>query len=103
MAAALGAIADAVEEGRAEGRHIDDLIVQLRRSRKRIFGPRVLEGSARGRLRAYLCSHVGEFVEGEELAEVAGIMAWARRIRELREEGLEITERRGAYRLERLP
>ena len=42
-------------------------------------------------------------MEGEELSEVAGIMEWARRIRELREEGLEITERRGAYRLERLP
>lgn len=47
-------------------------------------------GSARGRIRQYLSAHVGEVVDGAELAVVAGISEYARRIRELREEGLTI-------------
>jgi biotin operon repressor len=47
---------------------------------------------------------VGEVVYGEELAAVAGISEWARRVRELREEGLAIEELGGSrYRLAALP
>ena len=41
---------------------------------------------ARNLLRQYFLSHVGEVIETETLAQVAGIRAYARRIRELRDE-----------------
>ena len=47
--------------------------------------------SARDKLRESFIEHVGEILGKTELAEVAGISEWARRIRELREdEGLRI-------------
>ena len=47
--------------------------------------------SGRDRLRSYLVEHVGEVVEGEELAAVSGISEYARRVRELRnDEGFQI-------------
>ena len=46
--------------------------------------------SAKARLRAYFLEHVGEVLDGEELAQVGAITAWARRIRELRAEGWQI-------------
>ena len=49
------------------------------------------EGGARGRLRRFFESRVGQIVDKAELAKVAGIHEWARRVRELREkEGLQI-------------
>lgn len=68
-----------------------------------------LPASAHGRLLAYLRAHVGETVGKERLAGVAGIMEWARRVRELRvEEGWPISTdetrddlRPGEYVLER--
>jgi hypothetical protein len=47
-------------------------------------------GSARGRIRQYLQAHKGEVIDGAELAVVGGISEYARRIRELRDEGLTI-------------
>lgn len=41
---------------------------------------------ARDRIRAYLLSHVGEVIDTQTLAAVAGIREYARRIRELRDE-----------------
>lgn len=57
---------------------------------------------AKGKILAYLREHVGEAVHGSELAAVAGIQEWPRRVRELRvEEGYEISELGGGiYRLE---
>ncbi len=57
------------------------------------------------RILDYLTSRVGQNVPGREIAEVAGIAEWARRIRELRvEHGYEITVvrkgRDSTYRLE---
>lgn len=47
--------------------------------------------SARGRVREYLVEHVGTVISSEELAAVAGIHEFGRRIRELRvEEGYNI-------------
>lgn len=43
-------------------------------------------GGARARLLRYFRSHVGEVLEGDELAGVAAIHEWARRVRELRVE-----------------
>src|SRR5438067_1648349 len=48
--------------------------------------------SARDRLKQYLLDNVGRIVEGAELAAVAGIDSWTRRIRELRDdEGMRIS------------
>lgn len=47
-------------------------------------------GSARDRIRQYLMVHSGEVIDGTELAVIAGISEYARRVRELREEGLGI-------------
>lgn len=47
-------------------------------------------GSARDRIRKYLCEHVGEIVDGDELSVISGISEYGRRIRELRAEGLKI-------------
>lgn len=103
IAAALEAIAAAAERGDAEGHHIDQVILQLGRIRRRLYGPRKLPGSGRRRIREHLIAHVGEWIDGEELAEVAGISEWARRVRELRDSGLDIEERTGSYRLTALP
>jgi len=46
--------------------------------------------SARDRIRQYLIAHSGLVIDGTELAVVAGISEYARRVRELREEGLKI-------------
>jgi biotin operon repressor len=51
-----------------------------------------------------MTDNVGEIIPGEELAEVAGISEWARRLRELRAEGMEISQPEvGMYRLDQLP
>ncbi len=42
--------------------------------------------AARDRIEAYLKMHVGQEIEGEELAVVSGISEYARRVRELRKE-----------------
>jgi hypothetical protein len=47
-------------------------------------------GSARARIRQYLLAHAGQVIDGTELAVIGGISEYARRIRELREEGLTI-------------
>jgi hypothetical protein len=46
--------------------------------------------AARQRIREYLVMHRGLVIDGEELAVVSGISEYARRTRELREEGLTI-------------
>ena len=104
VAAMLESVAKAVDADReVSGEHIDNAIAQLRGIRAELFGPRELPGSARERLVRHLSLHVGEWLEGPELAEVAGISAWARRLRELRADGYAISEHHGAYRLDRLP
>lgn len=49
-----------------------------------VFDPDDTCGSARSRIQRYLRLHVGEFIDRRELAAVAGISEWARRVRELR-------------------
>jgi hypothetical protein len=50
-----------------------------------------VEQSAKARLRHYFTDHVGDIIHADELAVVAGISEYARRIRELRrEEGFRI-------------
>ena len=62
--------------------------------------------SAKSRLLDHFLDHVGEVVDGVDLARVAGITAWQRRVRELRADGwLIVTHhddaglRPGQYRL----
>jgi len=47
--------------------------------------------SARSRVLLYLRQHVGQTVDGDQLDGVAGIRASARRLRELRADGWDIT------------
>src|SRR4051794_32921802 len=62
--------------------------------------PPTLSGSARTRLLHYLERHEGEVVTPDELAQAAGIRAWERRIRELREDGHDVEHVGGGrYRL----
>lgn len=103
IAAALHSLADAVDQGRQCGDELDELVVQLRGVRRRAFGAPRPAGSARSRISALLVRRVGEWVTGDELAAVAGISEWARRIRELRESGYLISESGGSYRLDELP
>ena len=104
VAAVIENIAAAAEEGRADAAQFDGVIAHLRGLRREVLGTTRQPGSARARIRAYLIERVGETVHGEELAEVAGILAWSRRIRELRAEGMDIVELGGSrYRLERVP
>jgi biotin operon repressor len=57
-------------------------------------------GGARTRILRFLLSRLGEWVSSEEIAAIAGIDAWTRRIRELRfEQGYEIEEGGGRYRI----
>ncbi len=64
-------------------------------------GPKI---SGKKRLKRYFESRVGEVVTGQELAAASGVLAWARRVRELREEGMVIDELGGSrYVLRELP
>lgn len=49
-------------------------------------------GGAKSRLRKYFQRHPGEAVSAEALEAVAGIRAWPRRIRELRADGMSISQ-----------
>ncbi len=46
--------------------------------------------SARGRIRDYLQAHPNTAINGLELAAISGISEYARRVRELRSEGMPI-------------
>lgn len=83
---------------------LDHTVAQLKGLRIHAFGRARSPGAARDRIRRYLIDNVGEIIPGEELAEVAGISEWARRLRELRAEGMEISQPEvGMYRLDELP
>lgn len=83
---------------------LDHAIAQLKGLRIHAFGRVRSPGAARDRIRTYLIDKVGEIIPGEELAEVAGISEWARRLRELRAEGMQISQPEvGMYRLDQLP
>lgn len=101
----INSVADALDANRRDGlgEHLDSATAQLRGLRRELFGPRELTGSARDRLAAHLTLHAGQWVQGTELAEVSGISAWARRLRELRADGWAISEQNGAYRLDEIP
>jgi hypothetical protein len=104
-ASSLATLADEIEAGEADRDEIDPVIAEIVSAQRRHFGPRPRARRGEGgrqKLLAYLRERVGQVVFGEELAAIAGIGEWARRIRELRHEhGYEITELGGsAYRLE---
>jgi 5-methylcytosine-specific restriction endonuclease McrA len=97
--------ADKVEAGEAKRDELDQTVAEIVGAQRRHFGPRPRARRGEGgrhKLLAYLRERVGQPVYGEELAAIAGIGEWARRIRELRHEhGYEISELGGsAYRLE---
>jgi biotin operon repressor len=83
---------------------LDRAIAQLKGLRIHAFGRTRPPGAARDRIRSYLIQNMGQVIPGEELAEVAGVSEWARRLRELRAEGLKISQPEvGMYRLDDLP
>jgi hypothetical protein len=104
IASVLDRLAAHLDEAHVDGSQLDTAIAELKGLRHRRFGTPRREGSARQRIHAYLVAHVGEPVQGVELAEIAGISEWARRVRELREEGLALRELGGSvYVLDELP
>lgn len=105
VAAALDRLSSRLSAGDPLGPDSLDLaIAQLKGLRVHAFGRGRSAEPARDRIRAYLIEHVGEVIPGEELAEVAGVSEWARRLRELRAEGLPISQPEvGMYRLDALP
>ena len=83
---------------------LDRAVAQLKGLRVHAFGRSRSPGAARDRIRSYLIQNIGQIIPGEELAEIAGISEWARRLRELRAEGLRISQPEiGMYRLDDLP
>jgi biotin operon repressor len=75
-------------------------------ARGQIYGDRRpdLEGSARLRILTYFQQNEGEAVSADVLAEVSGIRAWERRVRELREQGYDVAYLgNGRYRLSSEP
>src|SRR4051812_36544667 len=94
LALTIGQFAERVDRGETiDPRPLDLAVAQLKGLRVKAFGRRPRETApARQRLREYFIDNVGQDLPGEELAEVAGISEWARRIRELRAEGLEICQ-----------
>jgi 5-methylcytosine-specific restriction endonuclease McrA len=84
---------------------LDNVVAELRVLIVRRFGrkPRAARGGgARHAILAHLLANVDQWLDGEELAAVSGIQAWARRVRELRvEHGYDIVERDDRYRLRR--
>lgn len=71
-------------------------------ARALVYGDRRpdLEGSGRQRILVHFQRNEGEPVSAAELAEVSGIRAWERRVRELREQGHDIEYLgEGRYRL----
>jgi biotin operon repressor len=92
--------------GQLDALPMDVAVGQAAAARREIIGSaRAKAGpGAKKRIRRYLEERVGQVVYGEELAAVAGISEWARRVRELREDGLDVEELGGSrYRLARLP
>ena len=94
------------KNGELDALPMDTAVGQVTAARREIVGAasRKPGPGAKARVRRYLEARVGEIVYGEEIAAVAGISEWARRVRELRDEGLVIEELgRSRYRLARLP
>ena len=92
--------------GELDALPMDVAVGQVIAARREIIGvaPTKAGPGAKKRIRLYLEERVGQVVYGEELAAVARISEWARRVRELREEGLDVEELGGSrYRLARLP
>ena len=77
------------------------LLIDLQGSFRRLGRAVVAEAgfrttSARGRIRQYFAAYPGQVIDGAELAVVAGISEYARRVRELRKEGFRIITGPGA-------
>lgn len=100
LARRLEDIADGLSEQTTRA-PLDGVIADLRIFAVRQFGrkPRAAPGEGGGpQILRHLQNHVGEWLDGEELAVVSGIGEWARRVRELRvEQGYDIIQDEGKY------
>lgn len=100
LARRLEAIADGLSEQTTRA-DLDSVIADSRIFAVRQFGrkPRAAPGQGGGPLiLRHLQNHVGEWLDGEELAVVSGIGEWARRVRELRvQQGYDIIQDEGKY------
>ena len=99
----LEGLADAIARGEDVRADVEDVTAEVTTLLSRLYGPRPRAPRGEGaawKMLAYLQAHVGEWVHGDELARVAKIQAWARRVRELRvEHGWRIEEEGDRYRL----
>jgi hypothetical protein len=95
------------EHGALDPSAVDLVIAQARALRRYVADeptPRMSGPGSKARIRRYFEEHVGEAVTGEELRVAAGTLEWARRVRELRKEGLKIQTLEGSrYVLTELP
>jgi biotin operon repressor len=94
------------KNGELDALPLDVAVGQVTAARREIVGTTSQKPgpAAKTRIRRYFEERVGEVVYGEEIAAIAGISEWARRVRELRDEGLAIEELGGSrYRLTTLP
>ena len=85
----LRALADRLEQGAADRDAFDPILAEILGTQRDHFGPRppAPRGhGAKAKILAYLQTHVGKPVDGEELGATSGIQEWARRVRELRVE-----------------
>jgi hypothetical protein len=100
----LDELAENLSKG-SDREDLDDVITELRILAVRHFGPKSRARRGEGgkvKILAHLMDHFGEWIHGEELAAVSGIGEWARRKREWStEEGYDIEENNGYYRLNR--
>lgn len=100
LARRLEGIADNLAEQKTRA-ELDGVIADLRIFAVRQFGrkPRATPGQGGGpSILRHLQNHVGQWLDGEELAVVSGIGEWARRVRELRvEQGYDILQHEGNY------
>ena len=103
----LRELADRLEDGAADRDDFDPIVAEILGTQRDHFGPRPRAPRGHGakvKILAYLQTHVGKPVHGEELGAISGIQEWARRVRELRvEDGYEIVELgQSTYQLESL-
>jgi hypothetical protein len=76
---------------RSQLQHLNDIQETVRRLGVALVERQgITAKGSKGRLRAYFLRHENKVLEGYELAIVAGVPTYGRRIRELRNEGMKI-------------
>jgi len=87
------------EDIRFQLQHLNDIQETVRRLGVALVERQgITAKGSKGRLRAYFLRHENKVLDGYELAIVAGVPTYGRRIRELRNEGMKILSGSGKNR-----